>query len=91
MDAWRNLIVLEEAEWERQHGKRNRMRERRKAIRMATDPFDDMTTKDFVKLYRLPQHIVRTLIEDIRNDMPPTERQSAISVESKVCLLETRH
>lgn len=57
MDGWQHLDALRQAGLE-QRGLRQRMRQRRSALRAITEPFDDMTTRDFVKMYRLPQRIV---------------------------------
>jgi hypothetical protein len=84
MDGWNYMQALQNA-GEEHHELRQRMRVRRRNLRQNTELFDDMTTNQFVKLYRLPQHAVRTLIEDIRDDMPVAQRRSAISVETKVC------
>lgn len=84
MDGWNYLEALRLA-GEEQHELRQRMRVRRRTLRRSIELFDDMSETAFVKLYRLPQYAVRTLIEDIRGDMPRSVRQSAISVETKVC------
>lgn len=83
MDGWNYLMALENAGVEH-HELRQRMRVRRRNLRLNTELFDDMTQSAFVKLYRLPQHAVRPLIEEIRDDVPVTERCSAISVDTKV-------
>jgi hypothetical protein len=83
MEGWNYVQALRRADDE-VHELRQRMRVRRRNLRLNTELFDDLSEVQFVKLYRLPQHAVRSLIEDIREDMPQTQRRSAISVETKV-------
>lgn len=82
MQGLRNLLRLQAAGDDYAED-RQQARRIRRVLRLNIDPFD-MTPQAFRSLYRLNKLLVRGIIEEIRMDMPETERRSAISVEHKV-------
>ena len=64
MRGWRYVEALRQA-GEEEHRLRQRMRERRRILRNSTELFDDISETAFVKLYRLPQRAVLSIVEEM--------------------------